>query len=158
MFTNRRLALKITHRRLSLSIPDSPIEQQTFRSRSFRRILAAGCCLLFFIVTLHSFALNDLLQRQAAEEAAKPQYRSKSGRVTIPRHDSQIPVKDPSDRQIENAEQVEELPEVIRIPFEEAVSSIQLQGWEDEWLAFGRFDTDNYGPLPEPKIDFVYNC
>ena len=51
-----------------------------------------------------------------------------------------------------------ELPEVIRIPFEEAVKDIQLQGWEDEWFASGEFDPQTHGVLAEPKIDFVYNC
>ncbi|KAI0156692.1 hypothetical protein GGR52DRAFT_583010 [Hypoxylon sp. FL1284] len=49
------------------------------------------------------------------------------------------------------------LPDVIRIPFEEAVQDIKLDGWEDEWFSTGRFDVDKYGPLAEPKIDFVYN-
>ncbi|KAI0378705.1 hypothetical protein F5Y04DRAFT_272414 [Hypomontagnella monticulosa] len=48
------------------------------------------------------------------------------------------------------------LPDVIRIPFEEAVQDVALEGWEDEWFSSGHFDA-KYGPLAEPKIDFVYN-
>ncbi|KAI2636271.1 hypothetical protein GGS26DRAFT_581180 [Hypomontagnella submonticulosa] len=49
------------------------------------------------------------------------------------------------------------LPDVIRIPFEEAVQDVALEGWEDEWFSSGNFDVKKYGPLVEPKIDFVYN-
>lgn len=49
------------------------------------------------------------------------------------------------------------LPDVIRIPFEEAVQDIKLDGWEDEWFSTGHYDVEKYGPLAEPKIDFVYN-
>lgn len=47
------------------------------------------------------------------------------------------------------------MPDMIHVPFEEAVGDVKLEGWEDEWIAKGRFT----GPkLAEPKIDFVYNC
>ncbi|RYP89239.1 hypothetical protein DL769_000144 [Monosporascus sp. CRB-8-3] len=49
------------------------------------------------------------------------------------------------------------LPDVIRIPLVEAVSDVELDGWEDDWFAHGRFDVESWGPLEEPKIDFVYN-
>ena len=49
------------------------------------------------------------------------------------------------------------LPDIIRIPFEEAVQGMKLDGWEDEWFSSGRFDARNNGPLAEPKIDFIYN-
>lgn len=49
------------------------------------------------------------------------------------------------------------LPDVIRIPFEEATQDIKLDGWEDEWFSSGHFNAEKNGPLAEPKIDFVYN-
>ncbi|RYP41339.1 hypothetical protein DL767_001096 [Monosporascus sp. MG133] len=49
------------------------------------------------------------------------------------------------------------LPDVIRIPLVEAVRDVELDGWEDEWFARGRFEVENWGPLEEPKMDFVYN-
>ncbi|KAI5860616.1 hypothetical protein GGS23DRAFT_606865 [Durotheca rogersii] len=49
------------------------------------------------------------------------------------------------------------LPDVIRIPFEEAVQDVKLEGWEDEWFSTGHYNVEKYGPLAEPKIDFVYN-
>jgi hypothetical protein len=52
---------------------------------------------------------------------------------------------------------MKQLPEVIRIPFEEAVEDIRLQGWEDDWFSSASFDPREHGTLEEPKIDFVYN-
>lgn len=53
---------------------------------------------------------------------------------------------------------MQELPEVVRIPFEDAVKEIRLQGWEDNWFSSASFDPLKHGTLLEPKIDFVYNC
>ncbi|KAI0120620.1 hypothetical protein BJ170DRAFT_589031 [Xylariales sp. AK1849] len=49
------------------------------------------------------------------------------------------------------------IPDVVRIPFEDAVQDIKLDGWEDEWFSSAHFDSGKEGPLAEPKIDFVYN-
>lgn len=51
----------------------------------------------------------------------------------------------------------DDLPDVIRIPFEEAVKDVELAGWEDEWFSSGNYNKDQFGLLAEPKIDFVYN-
>lgn len=56
-------------------------------------------------------------------------------------------------------ERVEEkadlLPDLVVVPFEDAVDDVNLQGWEDDWISMAHFT----GPkLGEPKIDFVYNC
>ena len=49
----------------------------------------------------------------------------------------------------------DDLPDMVHIPFEQAVADVVLEGWEDEWIAKARYT----GPrLEEPKIDFVYNC
>ena len=53
---------------------------------------------------------------------------------------------------------IQDVPEVVRIPFEDAVKDIHLQGWEDEWFSSANFDIRLHGALREPKIDFVYNC
>ncbi|KAF2729814.1 hypothetical protein EJ04DRAFT_446479 [Polyplosphaeria fusca] len=46
------------------------------------------------------------------------------------------------------------LPDMIHVPFEEAVQDVILEGWEDDWVAKALYT----GPrLEEPKIDFVYN-
>jgi hypothetical protein len=47
------------------------------------------------------------------------------------------------------------LPDMLVIPFEDAVQDIDLEGWEDDWVSKARYT----GPkLKEPKLDFVYNC
>jgi hypothetical protein len=53
-------------------------------------------------------------------------------------------------------EKAELLPEIVHIPFEDAVKDVTLEGWEDEWVAKARFDSKKWGKLKEPKIDFVY--
>jgi hypothetical protein len=52
-------------------------------------------------------------------------------------------------------ERADGLPDMVVIAFEEAVTDVKLEGWEDMWVSKGRY----IGPkLAEPKIDFVYNC
>lgn len=53
-------------------------------------------------------------------------------------------------------EKADLLPDIVHIPFEEAVRNVTLDGWEDEWVANAAFDTKKWGKLDEPKIDFVY--
>lgn len=53
-------------------------------------------------------------------------------------------------------EKAQLLPEIVHIPFEDAVKDVTLDGWEDEWVAKARFDSKKWGKLKEPKIDFVY--
>lgn len=55
-------------------------------------------------------------------------------------------------------EKADSLPEVVHIPFEDAVRDEVLQGWEDDWVAHGSYDPSKWGKLEEPKIDFVYLC
>lgn len=50
------------------------------------------------------------------------------------------------------------LPDVVHIPFEESTSDVELQGWEDEWFSDGTFNSEKWGKLKEPKIDFIYTC
>ncbi|KAI0148363.1 hypothetical protein GGR57DRAFT_238634 [Xylariaceae sp. FL1272] len=50
-----------------------------------------------------------------------------------------------------------DLPDVIRISFEDAVKDVVLEGWEDEWFTSGHYNKTEFGPLAEPSIDFVYN-
>ncbi len=49
----------------------------------------------------------------------------------------------------------ENLPEVIHVPFEEAIKDFVLEGWEDDWVSRSKFDNKKW-TLQEPKIDFVY--
>jgi hypothetical protein len=52
-------------------------------------------------------------------------------------------------------EKADTLPDMVFVPFEDAVADMELMGWEDLWVSKARYA----GPkLAEPKIDFVYNC
>ena len=55
-------------------------------------------------------------------------------------------------------EKADSLPEIVHIPFEDAVKDEVLHGWEDEWVAHASYDSKKWGKLVEPKIDFVYLC
>lgn len=48
------------------------------------------------------------------------------------------------------------LPDIVYIPFEDAVKDDVLTGWEAEWLMDGTYDAKKWGLLKEPRIDFVY--
>ncbi|KXJ88842.1 hypothetical protein Micbo1qcDRAFT_213989 [Microdochium bolleyi] len=48
------------------------------------------------------------------------------------------------------------LPDLVHIPLEEAVAGETLLGWEDEWFAHATFSSATWGPLPEPRVDFIY--
>ncbi|KAH7029472.1 uncharacterized protein B0I36DRAFT_245594 [Microdochium trichocladiopsis] len=56
-----------------------------------------------------------------------------------------------------NSHSASRLPQVLRIPLSDAVADVELEGWEDDWFAFGQYDAYKHGRLEEPKIDFVYN-
>jgi hypothetical protein len=52
-------------------------------------------------------------------------------------------------------EKADSLPDLVFVPFEDAIMNVHLEGWEDLWVSKARY----IGPkLEEPKIDFVYNC
>jgi hypothetical protein len=55
-------------------------------------------------------------------------------------------------------EKADSLPEIVHIPFEDAVKDEVLQGWEDSWVAHATYIAKTWGKLAEPKIDFVYLC
>jgi hypothetical protein len=64
--------------------------------------------------------------------------------------------KFPTHRECEDVrEKADALPDMIFVPFEDAITDINLSGWEDLWVSKARYT----GPkLTEPMIDFVYNC
>lgn len=52
-------------------------------------------------------------------------------------------------------ERADSLPDFIMVPFQDTVSDVDLEGWEDLWVSKARYN----GPgLEVPKIDFVFNC
>lgn len=149
---------------LSLKMPSTPVEQQAFRSRSFRRLIVVACSLFLFIATINSVNLQNELRQRLADDYLD--FRSKNSIVWLPRahHVEKIQVSMLSSEKKQSnvspsvEQHIDRLPEVIRIPFEEAVGDVTLQGWEDEWISSATFDHDKHGSLSEPKIDFVYNC
>ncbi|CAK1367879.1 unnamed protein product [Cercospora beticola] len=48
------------------------------------------------------------------------------------------------------------LPDIVYIPFEDAVQNDTLDGWEAEWVVNGTYDVSKWGLLRESRIDFVY--
>ena len=151
--------------RLSLKIKSSSIEQQTFRPRSFRRLLIASCCIFLLLLALHNFELQGRLQQRF--EDVHINVRGHEGRSWVPPPEhmkySQYRSKTSSkkissDGPAAVTRQIGNLPEVVRIPFAQAVSDVVLHGWEDEWFSAATFNYEKFGPLSEPKIDFVYNC
>lgn len=146
--------------RISLKILDSPIEPQTFRLRPLRKFIVASCCLFLFFVTLRSVnlqrRLSDGYLNLHNNEGTYGLLRSPP--VEDGQHTFQTWSEEPGDRPATVEKQIRHLPEIVRIPFEQGVSDVVLQGWEDEWFSSAAFDFNRFGPLAEPKIDFVYNC
>ncbi|GIZ49359.1 hypothetical protein CKM354_001238900 [Cercospora kikuchii] len=53
-------------------------------------------------------------------------------------------------------EMADTLPDIVYVPFEDAVQNDTLDGWEAEWVVNGTYDVSKWGLLREPRIDFVY--
>lgn len=49
---------------LGISIPESPIEKQTLRSRSFRKILSSICILFLVVASLHGITARPALKQE----------------------------------------------------------------------------------------------
>lgn len=140
------------------------MEQSTLRSRSFRRFFLAACSLFLFAITLHSLSSRERFHQKLSESYQYISRKESHTRTTRPRHiaPQQIALhsdEEQSEDEVPSVnEHIKDLPEVVRIPFEEAVRDVSLDGWEDEWLSSAHFDSNKYGSLDEPKLDFVYNC
>lgn len=140
------------------------MEQSTLRSRSFRKVLFASCSLSLFLVTLHTLSGHQQFQQKVVEGYQFISRKEAYAWISRPRHvdnfqtafhDGKVQSDDISPS---FAEHMNGLPEVVRIPFEEAVKDVSLNGWEDDWISSADFDSTKYGSLDEPKLDFVYNC
>jgi hypothetical protein len=150
--------------RLTLKIPESPIERQAFRSRSFRRIIFIACALSLFLATIHSInAKNEVHRDRALLDYLKFRRTSNSfGWLphSQPVDKAQVSFDLPAEKTDDKSNTIDglmkQLPEVIRIPFEEAVGDIELEGWEDDWFSSATYNFER--KFVEPKLDFVYNC
>ncbi|KAJ1337351.1 3-O-alpha-D-mannopyranosyl-alpha-D-mannopyranose xylosylphosphotransferase [Microdochium nivale] len=50
----------------------------------------------------------------------------------------------------------ETMPDLVHVPFEDAVAGETLDGWEDEWFGNATYSNATWGTLPEPRVDFIY--
>lgn len=127
-------------------------------------IIVAACCTILLTATLHGATFEYKPRQKVAGSYLKPRKKDGMNWLFIGRQAVvvQMTFNDIDNGQEEISSTVERqmklLPEVIRIPFEEAVSDVKLESWEDEWFSSGIFDHERYGSLTKPKIDFVYNC
>lgn len=149
--------------RLGLNIPQSPIEKQAFRSRSFRRIIFIACALSLFLATIHSINVNNELRRKFALDYLDFRRDSNLSGLLLrsrPVDKLQFLFDAPGDKSDDRPNAIddlmEQLPDIIHIPFEEAVNDVELEGWEDDWFSSATYDYER--ELAEPKLDFVYNC
>lgn len=140
------------------------MEQSTLRSRSFRRLFLASCSLFILAVTLHSFNTHTGLRQRLAHLNQANLRKEAYARSSHPRHadieQAALVNEDvqPEEDVLSVEDHVKGLPDVVRIPFEEAVKDVILHGWEDEWLSSANFNSQKFDSLQEPKLDFVYNC
>ena len=65
-------------RHISLHIPDSPIEKQTLRSRSFRKIVLTICVFALVLISCHSITARSTLRQELAQDYLKI-YKQGSG-------------------------------------------------------------------------------
>lgn len=148
--------------RLPLTIPDSPVlEKQAFRSRSFRRVLFSACALSLLLAILRSIHVQNELHRKFSLDYlslyhngadALSQQRIEDARIS--EATSEHSTGNTSPQEIKKL--MNQLPELIRIPFEDAVEDVNIEGWEDDWFSSATYDFDR--SMDEPRLDFVYNC
>jgi hypothetical protein len=102
---------------------------------------------------------QELLLEEKAEARVREYVSGKEGVIESPDTDVKPgtkPIEKEPEEHLSFEEKGESLPEILHIPFEDAVADMTLAGWEDEWVADASFDVKHWGQLEEPKIDFVY--
>ncbi|KAI1338183.1 hypothetical protein F5Y15DRAFT_407801 [Xylariaceae sp. FL0016] len=134
--------------RLYTRAPGSPIDQRAFYTRRTRRV----ACLLILII-----AGWLLFSRADSVDLPKTHWVGGAAAVATSQvNNAALKTKPPSINDDQKT-LYHVRPDVVRIPFEEAVQDITLDGWEDAWFSTGQFDVGKNGLLAEPRIDFVYN-
>ncbi|RYP43009.1 hypothetical protein DL770_011892 [Monosporascus sp. CRB-9-2] len=151
----------------ALPFKEDPFEKRTFTFRPVRKAVCLLCLLSGGLIlfkrrikpgdlaseTYQSYKDLHLRLPPTTQNTISSQWVG-GGSVVPP----SPPNNDLGDREREEQNTFyDTLPDVIRMPLVEAVRDVELDGWEDEWFAHGRFDVETWGPLEEPKMDFVYN-
>ncbi|KAI1154082.1 hypothetical protein F4825DRAFT_208351 [Nemania diffusa] len=141
------------------------MDQRIFHCRRNRRVAFLASLVLFGWLELwkdwepikRAGSRSFLRARNTSWSKVPSQWVRGGGSVKVPN----LIIQDQADMVSQTLSQAkpfyDDLPDVIRIPFEEAVKDVELAGWEDEWFSSGNYNKDQFGLLAEPKIDFVYN-
>ncbi|KAI1741286.1 hypothetical protein F4680DRAFT_416284 [Xylaria scruposa] len=141
------------------------MDQRTFFCRRNRRITFLASLILFGWFELwedwrpikNAESLSFLLTRNTPWSKVPTQWVRGDDSVVLPDPVAQDETDLASQAMQQPKPFYDNLPDVIRIPFEEAVEDVQLEGWEDEWFSSGNYNKDRFGILAEPTLDFVYN-
>jgi hypothetical protein len=102
---------------------------------------------------------QELLLEEKAEARVRAYVSGKEGVIESPEIDVKPgtkPIEKEPEEHLSFEEKGKSLPEILHIPFEDAVADMTLAGWEDEWVADASFNVKHWGQLEEPKIDFIY--
>ncbi|KAI0017544.1 hypothetical protein F4780DRAFT_754921 [Xylariomycetidae sp. FL0641] len=158
MLSPRRL------QRLYIKSAGSPIDQSSLNPRRLRRLAIVTALLVLLLLGLKRNATFGLtsgnfpsfqaiqLEQSPGHKVAEEAAVHPSPAIERPDSRHVVDVEDEGGSHFPYA-----LPDVLKIPFGEAVADVALEGWEDEWFSAGHYDNDTYGGLEEPKMDFVYN-
>lgn len=137
------------------------------------RIVSVLLILLFWWYLRHGSPIelptrrrSQIFDQLLTEELTEEQQKHRAEHLEDELHHVSVPLSPYSghaafpeySRYLKFNDEADFLPQLIHIPFEDAVEDVVLDGWEDEWFADGVYDMDTRGKLPEPKIDFVYTC
>jgi hypothetical protein len=150
---------------LDVKPPMSPMEHGTFTSRPMRKALVMLCCLSVIWVlcdwrweTVEYTRLTPVAITGSGSDGLSSPWVGGGSAMSVAASNYKAPSPETGIKLPKGAKPMfPSVPDVIRIPFEDAVQDTKLDGWEDEWFSSGRFDAGKEGPLAEPKIDFVYN-
>ncbi|CAJ2506806.1 Uu.00g079920.m01.CDS01 [Anthostomella pinea] len=149
--------------RLYTRVPGSPVEQRTYPRRLRRAILLAFILAVAWLACKKLASVDLTSTSYEFMRAASPDAKASRwvGGGAIASLASQThrdrPQEGPGAAKGEKNTLYQAVPEVVRIPFEEAVQDVELQGWEDEWFSSGNYNIEDNDPLAEAMIDFVYN-
>ncbi|KAI0536385.1 hypothetical protein GGR58DRAFT_528435 [Xylaria digitata] len=141
------------------------MDQRRFHCRRNRRVAFLASLILFGWLELwkdrelikRAGSRSFLVARNTSWSKVPTQWFRGEGSAMPPNLKVQDETSIPSQTLQQPNSFYDDLPDVIRIPFEEAVKDVELAGWEDEWFSSGNYNKDQFGLLAEPKLDFVYN-